>query len=123
MIDAKELMIGNWIDEHFEGCRLHITAIDNEEGFVKLEGCDDKFDFSDLNPIPLTPEILTDKFGYLKLRYNNNHFKNPDNEIGLYILRNGVLEFRHYDLIVKVNHVHQLQNLLTALGHPVEIEF
>lgn len=112
MIESKELMVGNWVDSAFLGCELPVTAIDSEEGVVKLEGCDDPFDYSDIDPILLTPEILTEKFN-IQSKYSC--------DVCMDVTING------YDtaplcFFTEIKYVHTLQNLLTALGKPVEIE-
>jgi hypothetical protein len=143
MIQASELRIGNWLI--FDG----FVKVDYifTDGFycIGSDGCSYKSKWSELEPIPLTPEIL-EKAGFDRRHPNVNEFDlwvaedtetlNGINQISI-VLENGnwVLELWHFDysyttnddheqdlIDIKVQYIHQLQNLYFALtGQELEI--
>jgi hypothetical protein len=110
---ATELRIGNYI---FDICKRHnrvITKID----FMKL---DYKIEAGATQPILLTEEWLL-KFGFDK-KEGKFGFEYHLNNFSLYTSENKVVCFVFDDFLVKINSVHQLQNLYFALtGLELEI--
>jgi hypothetical protein len=112
MIQANELMIGNWVYQEYNGKAIQI----------------DKGEFIDyphyFKPIPLTPEIL-EKIG-LK-RDEEGWILDFDNKLYDPLGRNGtgglsqrdttVFAYKHTKniLTIGVRYLHQLQNLYFAL--------
>jgi hypothetical protein len=108
---ANELRIGNYVK--FGKLFKKVVEI-AEEGFYILDkdGTTLKNTWADLQPIPLTKEWLL-KFGFdgctapnkcIKVGYNDDDFIH--NQMSLMFKRN---------IIIKLNYVHQLQNLYFAL--------
>ncbi len=113
-MEAKELMIGDWvlyrgdpimiweIDEYYD--RVN-TEPDGYNGITCVE-------ISDINPIPLTPEIL-EKNGWFPLdeyRYE-----------GDIALAKGRDYFRLKNTTICINSVHELQHTLRLCGIDKEI--
>lgn len=132
MIPANELRIGNWVifndntDREGQVAELHKYHAylkcsyipDHYE--IKVTGCD--VTYEQLNPIPLTPEIL-ERYGFEKVGKTNEIY---DININLNsILRIGINQLLNFALIKddeyfftlgsKVQYVHQLQNLFFSL--------
>ena len=120
MIAANELRIGNWVlwngPDHVENAK--ISAISNEEVAFK---CGDYGLINEIQPIPLTPEILEKcglKNGNSELDRNvfystNKHLAqfsvNISGSFGIYV---GVfIALRS----VHLEYLHQLQNIYFAL--------
>jgi len=120
-----ELMIGNWvmIKEHFY--KGVITCIDKENGIVKtdVEEFFEPLTFEDIEPLPLTPEIL-EKAGFTldaapqvpewscdgKFIFHDAHYE------PVYSTR----LLNEYD--VEFKYVHELQNYFyTLTGKPLQI--
>jgi hypothetical protein len=127
MIKTTDVRCGNYVqynpdhvDEGTEIYPLQITRIDNEDGVIGLDdGFDNEYGEVELNPIPLTAEIL-EKAGFklqpqktsiflkgrLKLWLGHNgaiaYLKNEDTEESYFIPHNP-------------QSLHQLQNLYFAL--------
>lgn len=107
---ANEFRIGNWVT-HF-----HEFAKGGE--FIKIEYISKDDDWSDCQPIPLTPEIL-EKAGFTKVIARksdeayvcNGVWVNPRNG-GFYSYANS-----------KIEHLHQLQNLYWCLcGEELDVK-
>lgn len=123
MTNANELRIGNWVlwngPDHIENAK--ISAIANEEVAFK---CGDYGSINDIQPIPLTPEIL-EKIG-LK-RDEEGWILDFDNKLYDPLGRNGtgglsqrdttVFAYKHTNSILKVGvrYLHQLQNIYFSL--------
>jgi hypothetical protein len=130
-MQANELRIGNWVNEFGKPKQIHSVDI------LYLEGEDDT-DFGDMyEPIPLTPEIL-EKCG-LKQYENFIEIKGqtigvifpvieihkedwePEYQAGTYVY-SGLGDPESYGFKVKIEYLHQLQNLYFALtGEELQI--
>lgn len=122
MIDFRELRAGNLVYD-FSGNEVKLTAL--MISFIEFETLKDTSRILE-TPIPLKPEWL-EKFGFKKIRYESD----PDYELDyLYQYEDGsekVVKFslEHFneanflylgiDPCIKIEHVHQLQNLYFAL--------
>ena len=140
MIQANELRIGNWV--YVDDSPVQITSIDKDGGINHTSGDDGWtvdywfiYQIKDIDPIPLTPEIL-EKAGFDLTpgdldNDNISWWMFPDNPAVDLMLR----EFdkgKGYDLLdmdygqihydYKITSFHQLQNLYFALtGEELEI--
>jgi hypothetical protein len=112
MIKANELRIGNWV-------------IDSQGNYYKWQVYDWTIDDNqDVEPIPLSPEIL-EKAGFEKV----NHVAGYS---FYYLKKKGIPAIAVYERRIEINgsanlfhikHLHQLQNLYFALtGEELSIE-
>lgn len=109
MLDAKDLRIGNLFN-HFEDGILPIEEIkkdsDGFQGYYAVfRNGSTKCHVSYLIPIELTEEWLL-RFGLTK--HNGYPYKFLD---GFIKIRNGEYFFKYHNLDIKLNYVHNLQNL------------
>ena len=115
MIQAQELRIGNWVINYYGIPGILVSIHEGNSYRVKADGEIDAWGEENINPIPLTREIL-EKAGFI------------DNEIHLcddkYIWINGHWNTWHlrdggekdmFDLDEPPQYLHQLQNLYFAL--------
>ena len=104
MIQASELRIGNWVTDEFKDARKLIsvekTAVEFEHGIRNI--------YKNLKPIPLTEEWL-EKFDWEKEGIYYDSF-----EKSFYVF-SGLGDPSSYGKKVKLEYVHQLQNLYFAL--------
>tara|TARA_R110000850_G_scaffold27360_2_gene77375 strand:- start:54 stop:419 length:366 start_codon:yes stop_codon:yes gene_type:complete len=112
-MEAKELRIGNWIKYNFkmQGWNdVQVCANDFHNGFR-----DDKFVSMNYKPIPLTEEWLL-KFGFEKPYFSWMCDKFHLTEWDEYPLH-WIVSFNKNNavIVLKLKHVHQLQNLYFAL--------
>ncbi len=110
-MDAKELRVGNWIEEeynNFRQWRLEDYSLYHGEDYPENEISDK------ISPIPLTSEILEQcgfKKGSLGFWMKGGVEYNPNKHL--------LLGFGYCE----VNHLHQLQNLFFALtGEELELK-
>ena len=128
MIQANELRIGNKV--YYNGMIVTIQQIlsDSVMAYSIADMPDDEYSFSEINPIPLSPEIL-EKCGFKEvftkdwysIRINDESYlySNPRDGFGLTIENkdeetNTDIE----ELFIQLPHIkylHQLQNLIFAL--------
>ena len=106
-MEAKELRIGNWVNDVGDGCI--ITEI--QDG--------DDIDFAkDYNPIPLTEEWLI-KFGLQHKSFSFDHERlHKDIGVGYNgddFINNEMSLLYKKKVLFKIQYVHQLQNLYFAL--------
>lgn len=119
---ANELRLGNWVD--FNGEKARISQLWEMEAIFK---CGDSALYSELNPIPLTEEILLKAGGQKKehvtleltkgrkLLFTTRHTKYYQ----VFLLHNDDMIALSMDEI----YLHQLQNLFFALtGEEIKIE-
>lgn len=97
MIKATELRIGNLV-------------LDSTGNVHKIERLDEKFDFSDRKPIPLTEEWLVSG-GFTKPFINGHTWING---ILIIIFWHGSIEYVGNNK-TKIKYIHQLQNLYFCL--------
>jgi hypothetical protein len=117
---ANELRIGNWFNEF--GIPKQVTP----NLILKLYQIEIAGKVAiDISPIPLTPEILV-KAGFEWSIYHQGFYK-QDFVFVLHEYEDGFRFklFRSSEYVgVKINHMHQLQNLYFALtGEELEINF
>lgn len=108
---AEELMVGDWVLDTYTNKPMRIEGIN---------GSNPRFG-QDLEPIPLTPEIL-EKNGF---RYNDAPFVNGWEQFGLTLYRdggNGYLINCGINVALIINSVHELQHCLKLVGIDKEIE-
>ena len=130
MIKANELRIGNYLQ--LDSVIFHVYEIYNDLQSVELrrknlenpklndyEECD--LDCNDLQPIPLTEELIL-KFGFKKIKFLNEYFVEENGYKHLdMIIRYGCFDGHRFifdfanDKCVNLKYVHQLQNLYFAL--------
>ena len=121
MIAANELRIGNWV--MYDNRLFQIEAISRSLPCLNT----DEFgigvvDWNNINPIPLTPEIL-EKCGFVKPSKNDNHgglLVSIGNDVSIRLKPLISGEGYYWDNFngaykVIINHLHQLQNLYFAL--------
>jgi hypothetical protein len=131
-MDAKDLMIGDWvlyrgdpimiweIDEYYD--RVN-TEPDGYNGITCVE-------ISDINPIPLTPEIL-EKNGFVRHAAYDGWLISDDNGGGIIEYRtdyfDGMLRINYTKkpfskISIKLKHVHELQHALRLCNISKEIK-
>lgn len=117
MIDAKTLMIGNWLlganGKHFQVDGYGIMTIQEEKSAAK-----------DVSPIELTPKLL-EQAGF-ELEYDGIYAKkytHPDhNEFGYDWGQTFGWNARYFDRRIKCTYLHELQNIFKVLtGKELEI--
>lgn len=103
MINFKELRIGNWLFS-----KTYKTEIEMKSffGLCNVESNQDLFE-----PIPLTEEWLL-KFGFKK--YSKNFIKYGDIEFYIWTTNNSY-QIKALDKLIKIETVHELQNLYFLL--------
>ena len=115
---AKELKIGDWvlvggnpikIDELVEGIDT-LSVYDDETNEIK------DYSYDELTPIPLTEEIL-EKNGWREKK-SSEHIAYENGWYELFrVGQEGAWAFCHYDdFLTAIQHTHELQHLLWALG-------
>lgn len=127
MIQAKELMLGNWV---YAGIKtqfpMQVVGVFGDVAHLDFEGNEgDVWEEKeeDMLPIPLTEEIfnkngfeyLTGVY-YLKQCSNTEFCKNDD---GNFYITSNLGEYNCIERPIK--YVHQLQNILTIAG--IDIDF
>lgn len=108
-MEAKELMIGDWV-KCTDPIPMQITAIDSWDMVVEdQEGL--KVEIGDLQPIPLTEEMLMLN-GFEKYPWDNSavQFVFLDEE-ALIHYGSGIFCYKE-NTSIKIKYVHELQHLL-----------
>lgn len=122
-MEAKELMIGDWVS--YDGEYVKIEGITTDSGRYKypfsVEYCDGR-DFAhiavlNVDPILLTEEMLL-KNGFEWDDYWDEFCLKVDNfEYAIFWDLDGFfVEFAAHDKRVQIDYVHQLQNLMRLCG-------
>jgi hypothetical protein len=118
---ANELRIGNLIN--YEQTTHVITEISKTmiiHCWVKNKKDEYVSDFSEISPIPLTPEIL-EKCGFEKANDNFGGYLSPLYKVGRIRINDN--EWYNSCFYTTVKYLHQLQNLIHALtGTELEIK-
>ena len=119
-MEAKELRIGNWVNlfkgVNDNGAIWKYYYIDSGYDIYKL----DENDCGDIEPIPLTPEIL-EKCGFAKTNMADGYKRYTKQGVSIDL---PYFEFVYNDgdSNVEIKHLHQLQNLVHALtGEELEV--
>ena len=130
-MQAKELMIGDWVECTYwkPSKRLRVAEIrrvmDDE---TKIGVYSDEyvliFNQREIEPIPLTTEIL-EKNGWVKDLYCNESYDNDECEmLSFWIGEDGKNSFWWHaglELVIPINYVHELQRALKLCGIEKEI--
>lgn len=118
MIDAKDIMVGNWFQHNANWCFRSPEDVKpflfqwEERDWYALGECTMSLD--DVSPIPLSPDIL-EKAGFKYMGYG---YKNLDHWRFFVSYHQGFhvcCEPEHTVPLCKCEHVHQLQNLYYSL--------
>ena len=139
MIKSNEVRIGNCVEYNSahpgfnkgtKNEKHFICKIGNEDGFALSDGFDNWYNEDELNPIPLTPEIL-EKAGFVG-KYKSVGYSFIKDGVGLssqdetddgFPIRDYVFHVYYNYTGVPIFYVHQLQNLYFALtGEELEIK-
>lgn len=123
MIRTEELMLGNWVFHNDKPIKVDGILEDRIASFANTPGVILAFSIKkdDVNPIPITKEIL-EKCGY-QFDYRLNHIRVfiKDGQYASLIKDTLYLSINGYEH--KVKYLHQFQNLCFALtGQPLNIE-
>ena len=131
---ANELMIGDWVWYNNQPHQIRQLGIfgENRDGDDYPAVCVGKpngvgliLERNEIEPIPLTPEIL-EKNGWGKDTYFNESYDNEDIEcLSLWVGEDGKNEWWWHagcELVTPINYVHQLQNALRLCGIEKEIK-
>ena len=101
--------------------RIGNLVLDSTKNVHKIERLDEKWDFGDKFPIPLTEEWLL-KAGFKEIKFLNEYFVQENGYKHLdMIVRYGVFDGHRFlfdfanEKCVNLKYVHQLQNLYFAL--------
>lgn len=128
-MDAKDLMIGNFMLYNDDVCIIDEIRVDNtvvltalNTDVTSIDG--DQVSTDEILPIPLTPEIL-EKNGFKKANYIE-----VVGGLDTYYLGEEIGSFRIHRLqedyyqfgLAKIKYVHQLQHALRLCGIDKEIE-
>jgi hypothetical protein len=127
---AEELMIGDWVQGFLPDTYSEVVGIPNEKRVaIMVGGAYMEVSDEDIQPVPLTPEILEKNFG----KAVGGKFFDGDDYEELYIcevsdsiwlVRCDNVEFSSIPSEqVMVSHVHQLQHALRHFGIEKEITF
>ena len=124
---AEELMIGDLVIHGF-GHNGKVTAIDTntltvyDKGFDDGDGhCEVTFAWNEINPIPLTHEILAQN-GLERICTDYYDLDVYEANDGLWRVDYTSLEFSGFDESVVVSFVHELQHFLRHVGINKDIE-
>lgn len=122
MIEAKELRVGNLIEDELGKPKRVQNILGERFNIDALDGIDRGFPLTEMNGIPITPELL-EKCGFEysasfgECRYKKKELEMDENFNPL--VQEGD-EFLYYGK--RIEHLHQLQNLYFALtGEELEI--
>lgn len=119
MIQSNELRIGNYTNFGI------VYLIENECFYTKKDEVSYKNKWADIQPIPLTPEIL-EKCGFDGNNHKRRFKKVIESSLTMYF-QDGVFSLEDYDWFAQnldhIKNLHQLQNLYYALtGTELEIK-
>lgn len=130
MLNPKELMLGNWVYES-ERSQFPMKVVNIDKDMVYLDFEDNEGDcfdglMEDICPIPLTEEMLL-KNEFIKRSlhgYKEHYIYTYCTKLETFefpALFNCEFSFLMFGRAMRLNYVHQLQNVLTIAG--IEIEF
>ncbi len=129
---TNELMIGDWVLHHNDGCidAMNDTAPYDEA--IRIEQSDFELDecfWSRLDPIPITPEIL-EKNGFKRPNERVRYFMDSDDyyDVAIHEITDSIWYFEYQNCevhlppcCVHIAHVHELQHVLHLCGIDKEI--
>ena len=126
MIDARELRIGNYVMwTGFENDIIKIDSITEKGTWISTENGTHGVEWKDLQPIPLTEEILM-KCGFehnYKSDYTITLSHTTDDRFNFKIYKEGGFSLWYLGVPIPVGNLHQLQNLFYALsGEELEVQ-
>ena len=131
-MEAEDLMIGDWVECTYwkPSKRLRVAEIrrvmdDETKIGVYYDELVLVFKQREIEPIPLTPEIL-EKNGFKQDKYGNYLLEEDlgESEIWLYLQQTtSIADFwcTVSETVVRMNHVHQLQHALSLCGSEKQI--
>ena len=118
MIKASELRLGNWVNHNETNTQIATIDSDNTGNFIGVLETENHYyrmsfkNDGDLQPIPLTPEVL-ERCGFkkegLQCEYSNGKTDIHIYDDGYRFGQNG------YPFGISIKYLHQLQNLYFAL--------
>lgn len=130
---ANELMIGDWVLYDNQPHQIRQLGIfgENRDGEDYPAVCVGKpngigliLERNEIEPIPLTPEIL-EKNGWVKDLYSFESYDNEELEcLSLWVGEDGKNKWWWHvgvELVTPINHVHELQHALRLCGIEKEI--
>jgi len=125
MINANELMIGNWVS--LNGKPIQVCGI-KENGYVEFKN---KFlaDPQDIEPITITPELLTAKIKGSEIRWDKQYLDIGKGKLTVMLPNDyyskGRIYFNSWAIMESIpEHLHTLQNLMKLLtGKELEVNF
>ncbi len=123
-MEAKQLRIGNWVYSQEIGENVQISSINDEYVTFKDYVTWDYPNYDEINPIPLTEEILL-KCGFVL--FDKNYDSQDFNVYKLgdftYNTSHNVFWLHNNYSFTQPKHLHQLQNLYYSLtGEELKIE-
>jgi hypothetical protein len=126
MIQANELRVGNWITGNFPFMIIKQVSCYGVDLYMpQCEADDFSYDLEEIEPIPLTPEILEqcdfvfDGASYLA----KDGIGQISYRVHLWVINNTIMWVANEGFSVTLNSLHQLQNLYYALtGKELEIK-
>lgn len=138
-MDSKDLMIGDWVLYNGDPIRVE-EIITRQMGGNCINGewetaeLYDAINTDDIQPIPLTPEIL-EKNGFERVEAKSTIFCYPNSKTNMQVylddyptdgwylnIRKSVKGSRHIVLETQITYVHQLQHALRLCGIEKTIE-
>ena len=126
---ANELMIGDWVQGFLPDTNSKVVGILNDIQIAIIGGgAYMELDVDDLQPIPLTPEILEKNGFVLSKESSRKPYQLRDNSIYVSVIK-GRLNARYYEkfgkpinaMQIDCNYVHELQHALRLCGIEKEI--
>ena len=121
-MEAKDLMVGDWVYNTHNRQNEQVAEIGS--GLVMLE-YNDLYEYDEIEPIPLTPEIL-EKNGWVKNLYSAESYDNEELEcLSLWVGEDGKNKWWWHvgvELVTPINYVHELQHALRLCEIEKEVE-
>lgn len=119
-MEANELMIGDYLRTRFSKKIIRVKEI--KQSCIYTE--DNGYEYNEIEPIPITPEIL-EKNGWVKNLYSVESYDNEELEcLSLWVGEDGKNKWWWHvgvELVTPINYVHELQHTLRLCGIEKEI--